>query len=134
MGYWIFTIVVVLHAMVFAFYLAMGLGWMAIPDSDYDFTVKNWWLSGALGEQTARRLGVLFFDAVVLLFLVAVVGLFFRQSWSIAWLYAAIGVSTLSLLAMWDGRFDKLVEKGLLGLLTNAGLLVVMLVFNYPAF
>jgi hypothetical protein len=133
MSYWLFAIFVLLHGLVFLIYPAMAQGWMPLPEGT-DFTGRSWLLGNVLGEPGTRTLGTYLFTTVVLIFLIAFVGLAFRQDWSTGWLYGALILSSLGLVVMWDGHPARLPDQGLIGLLINSGLAVLMIYFGFPKF
>lgn len=131
MSYWLFAIFVLLHGLVFLIYPAMAQGWMPLPEGT-DFTGRSWLLDAILDERSTRTLASYLFIGVVVLFVIAFVGLAFRQDWSTGWLYGALILSSLGLFVMWDGRLAQLPDQGLIGLLINMGLAVLMLYFGFP--
>jgi hypothetical protein len=117
--------------LVFLIYPAMAQGWMPRRGGT-DFTGRSWLLGNALGGPGTRTLGSYLFTGVVLLFVIAFVGMAFRQDWSTGWLYGALVLSSLGLLVMWDGHLARLPDQGLIGLLINIGLAVLMIYFGFP--
>jgi hypothetical protein len=133
MAHWLFTIFVFLHGAVHMVYPSIAQGWIPAPESG-DTTGQSWLLARPLGEAAARNIGAFLFIATTLLFVVAAVGLALRQPWSVSWLAASAIVSSLALVALWDGKFAALAEKGAIGLAINIALLIGLYVFRYPAF
>lgn len=133
MLHWIFTIFVLLHGLVHLLYLAWAQGKL-IPEDGFQWNSHSWLLSGWLGEQSATWVGMLLFGACALLFIVTAAGLAFRQAWAPNWLAISTIVSSITIVAMWDGRMQALSDKGFVGVLINVALLIGLYVFHYPAF
>lgn len=133
MLHWIYTIFVFLHGLVHMVYVAFARGWMT-PETGEDWTGKSWLMSGWLDEQGVRNVGTVLIVVVMLLFIITAIGLGLRQGWSLNWLAASAILSSLALIAVWDGQLKALTEKGLIGVLINIALLIGLYVFRYPAF
>lgn len=130
MGYWIFTIFVLLHGLVHMVYTSIALKWIPAPEG---WTGISWLFSGPLGAQGTRNAGAFVFTALTAAFVVLADGLVFKQTWTSSWQLWVPVLSSLALFAFWDGSLQDLLTKGFLGILINIGLLVALLVFKYPA-
>lgn len=124
----IFTI---LHGLVHFWFVTLSQGWVAFQ-ADMGWTGKSWLLSGFLKGDLSRGLTSLVYGLTGVAFLIAGAGLLSRQDWSRPWLIGASLISAISILVFWDGGFDLLVQKGLLGFLISLGLLIGVLLFNWP--
>jgi membrane-associated HD superfamily phosphohydrolase len=124
MFFWIYTLFVFLHGLVFLMYISFANKWW----------VRSWLLSSRLDPGLLRRLVVVAFGTCTALFTVTAIGLVLHQARSLNSLAVAAIFSSLSLLVFWDGRFDALDKKGLFGLLINITLLVGLYGFHFPTF
>jgi hypothetical protein len=125
-------IFVILHGLVHFWFVTLSQGWVEFQ-ADMGWTGESWLLSGILKGDLIRGLASLLYGLGAVTFLVAGAGLLSRHDWSRPWLIAASLISAFSIVVFWDGNFDLLVQKGLLGLLISLGLLAAVLLFNWPA-
>ncbi|NJC96787.1 MAG: hypothetical protein C3F07_07950 [Anaerolineales bacterium] len=114
-----------LHGLVHMWYVTLSQGWVEYQ-ADMGWTGKSWLLTNLLGDGATHTLATVFYSLSTLIFLVASAGLIAIQTWNRPWLLAASIVSSVTILVLWDGHFDLLVQKGLLGLLINVGILVTI--------
>jgi len=133
MLYWIYTIFVLLHGLVHMLFPSIAQGWVPAPPKAGDFTGTSWLFTRFLGEPGTRSLGTAAFSLVTLMFIIAAIGLAFRQDWATAWVAASAIASSLVVILMWDGRLQALDEKGFIGVLISIGLLIGLYAFKYPA-
>ena len=127
----LFAIFLVLHGLVHLLYfghsaryfeLQPGLAW---PDG-------AWAFSKVLGNESTRSLSGILLVLTALVFAASGVGLLARQVW---WRPLAAGAATFSgliYILLWDGSFQKMADKGLVGLLINLAILVLVLVLKWP--
>ncbi len=134
MGYTILTVFVLLHGLAHMVYTALALRLIPVTPGQVDLTGSSWLLAGSLGAQGTRNVGAIVFTAMTLIFVVVAGGLALRQTWAQQGLAVASFLSSVALLAFWDGSFQDLTSKGFIGLVINVGLLIALLAFRYPAF
>lgn len=128
----IFAVFLVLHGLVHLLYLGQsrrifelqpGMVW---PDG-------SWAFSKLLGEETTRLLAAVFLALAAIGFVVAGVGIFASPARWRPLVVAAAAFSALIYILLWDGGLQNLDDKGAVGLLINAAILVAVLVFQWPA-
>ena len=128
----LFAVFLVLHGLVHLLYfghsaryfeLQPGLTW---PDG-------AWAFSKILGNEGTRSLASVLLVLIALVFAAGGIGLLVRQTWWRPLAAAAAAASGLLYLLLWDGSLQKLADKGLVGLLINLAILLLVLVFNWPA-
>lgn len=118
-----------LHGLVHVWYVVLSQGWVEVEDA-MGWTGHSWLLSGILPQDTILALGSVFYVLVTLGFVAGGIGFVLERTWwSTVVLVSAI-LSTVVIVALWDGNFDLLVEKGLLGVLINLGLVGYIVVFQ----
>ncbi len=127
----LFAIFLLLHGLVHLLYfgqsqrifeLQPGLVW---PDS-------SWALSRLLGNETTRQLTSVLLVVAAVAFVVSGLGLLLKQPWwSLVAVVTAVFSSALYMLT-WDGNWQNLDDKGLVGLLINLGILTTILIFHWP--
>ncbi|SER86824.1 hypothetical protein [Natrinema salaciae] len=115
----------ILHGVVHVWYVVLSQGWVEVEDQ-MGWNGHSWLLSSLLSEGTILSLASVAYVAVTVGFVLGGLGYAFDRSW---WPPVVVGsaiLSTLVLLAMWDGGFDLLVEKGAAGVLINLALVLLV--------
>lgn len=110
-----------LHGLVHLWYVVLSQGWVAVEDA-MGWNGHSWLLSGSLAEGTILSIASVFYVLITVGFLVGGVGYAVQADWGSPVLIAAAVLSSLMLVAMWDGQFDLLVEKGIVGVAINVAL------------
>ncbi|MGD1993386.1 MAG: hypothetical protein PVI59_09345 [Anaerolineae bacterium] len=120
------AVFVVLHGLVHMWYVALSQGWVEF-EPEMGWTGESWLLSRFLGESATRSLASIVFIVATLAFVVSGVGTLFNAGWWRSALLASAIFSTAMVVLYWDGSFEMIVQKGLIALLINAGILVAVL-------
>ena len=92
----------------------------------------SWAFSKILGDEKTRLLATTFLVLAATGFVVGGVGMFTRQAWSRPAMATAAAFSTAIFVLFWDGRLQKLADKGAIALLINTVILTAMLLFQWP--
>jgi hypothetical protein len=114
-----------LHGLVHGWYVVLSQGWIAVEDA-MGWNGESWLLTGLLPEGVILAVASVLYVLVALLFVAGAGGYLRGADWATAALLAGAVLSTLVLVAMWDGRFDLLVEKGVVGVAINLAILAVL--------
>ena len=109
----------VLHGLVHLWYVVLSQGWVQVEDA-MGWNGESWLLTGVLPEGLLLNLASVLYVAVAAGFLAGGVGSVLETEWAPRLLVGSAALSTIVIVAMWDGRFDLLVEKGILGVFINA--------------
>ncbi len=120
----LYALILLVHGLLFVLYGSFAKEWWP----------RSWLLAGRLDPGMLRVLVLTVLSSCAFLFSIAALGLVMGQPWFRDWLTAGGILSTLSMLTFWDGQFNALDEKGLVGILINIALLIAVYVFKYPAF
>jgi hypothetical protein len=124
----IFSVFIVLHGLVHLLYfgqsrkffeLQPGMVW---PDG-------SWAFSKLVGDETARLLASLFLVLAAGGFVVGGVGLLLGQGWWRPMVVSTATFSSIIYILFWDGAWQRLHDKGAIGLLINMAILVTVLIF-----
>jgi hypothetical protein len=126
------SIFILLHGLVHMWYVTLSQGWVEFQ-ANMGWTGKSWLLTNMLGNDVTRMVATVFYGLSTIVFLVAGVGLLAKQDWSRTWMIVASVISTITIFVFWDGNIGMPVEKGLLGLLINIGILIAILIFGWLA-
>ena len=126
------SIFILLHGLVHLWYITLNQGWVEFQ-VNMGWTGDSWLFTNLLGNDITHTVATIFYSLSTVTFLVAGTGLLAKQDWSRAWMIAASVISTITILVFWDGNIGMPVEKGLLGLLINIGILVAIFLFGWLA-
>lgn len=124
-------IFVILHGLVHLWFVVLSQELIEVTP-EMGWTPHSWLFTGALGDATTRWLATVVSVLLALTFLVSGIALFARVGWWRPLMTGSAIASALLILVYWDGGTRMLVEKGLIGFLIDVGLLVLLLVFDWP--
>ncbi len=123
----------ILHGLVYLLYAAQSYRL-------FELRPKMTWPDGSLvfsklpGEQVIRGLGSIFCLLSSLGFVLGGLFLFFELSlWKPVIIVSAIFASVIFIL-LWDGKINKLNDKGGYGILINIAILIALVVLQWPDF
>lgn len=123
---YLFGTFILLHGWVHIWYIVLARRWVEYrPEMGWDG--QSWLLSGALGDAALRGLAAVVYALAALAFTVAAIGVFTAAGWWRTVVLTAAALSTLAILVFWDGGSSSIVQKGLVGVLINLGLIVGVL-------
>lgn len=91
------------------FELKPGMIW---PDS-------SWAFSKLIGDESTRLLAAVLLALAAIGFIIAGAAHLFRQEWSHPTVIVSAAFSTVIFFLLWDGKFQALDEKGLVGVFIN---------------
>ena len=126
----LFGVFVMLHGLVHLWFVALSQGLVEF-EPDMGWTSESWLLSGLLGEAATRRLAGVVFALATVPFLVGGVSLLVGAGWWRMLLMGAAIFSTGSIFLYWDGRRAMIVQKGLIAVLINAGIVATLCLFDW---
>jgi hypothetical protein len=98
-----------------------------------DWSGRSWIFTNFLGDSTTRTLAGVLYVVATLAFVVSGIGIFARADWWRPVLVASAVFSAAIILLLWDGSMQLIVQKGLIGLLIDIGILVALLIFKWPS-
>jgi len=119
---------VALHGLVHLWYVVLSQGWVEMEDA-MGWTGHSWLLSGWLPQETILLVASVLYVAVTVGFVAGAVGFVLETAWATPVLITAAVLSTVVIIAMWNGSAELLVEQGLVGVLINLGIVVALLAF-----
>jgi hypothetical protein len=121
-----------LHGLVHLWYVTLSQRWVAFQP-EMGWTGESWLFSPLLSDGAVRGLATALYSLATLGFVVGGVGVFARQEWWRPVIIGSAAFSAVIIALFWDGGLQRIVEKGLLGFLINAALLIALLVFDWPS-
>lgn len=119
-------IFVTLHGLVHLWYVTLSQRWVAFQP-EMGWTGSSWLLGDLSGNVAGRGLASALYTLCALAMVVSGLGLMTKVSWFEPALIISAGFSSAVILVFWDGGTEMLVQKGLLGLLINLGLIGAVL-------
>lgn len=119
----------VLHGLVHLWYVVLSQGWVEVEDQ-MGWNGHSWLFSSVLSSETLLALASVLYVLVTIGFVLAGVGFALDAGWWPPVVVGTAALSTVVLVAMWDGRFELLIEKGAAGVLINVGLIAAVLAFD----
>jgi hypothetical protein len=122
----------VAHGLVHILYVAHSLRFFELQPG-MKWPEGSWALSSLIGDPAVRVVAAFLFTLVGVAFAASGVALAFRQGWWQPIALAAAALSTVAIVLLWDGRLEALDTQGAYALLINAGILVAVLAFHWPA-
>jgi hypothetical protein len=132
MSRFLFGIFIVLHGLIHLWYVTLSLELVEFQ-AEMGWTGKSWLFSALLGDGATRSLATLLYGLATLGFVIGGIGVFVQQEWWRPVVMGSAAFSAVLILLFWDGGVQMLVEKGLIGFLINAALLVALFVFGWPS-
>ncbi|MCF8236190.1 MAG: hypothetical protein K9G67_14450 [Bacteroidales bacterium] len=123
----IITMFILLHGWVHVWYLLLA-GNIVKYTPDMGWSGQSWLLTGWLGESFPRQVAVFLYLIAAVLFTATGIGYNLGKSWFINMMLISTVFSSLLIIAFFDGKFELLVQKGLVGLIINIILLMWVVV------
>lgn len=129
----IVTVFLILHGLVHLLYLGQSAGYFELQPG-MSWPDGSWVLSPLVGDETTRSLANILLALAALAFIVAGGGILAGAGWQRPVTVGAAVFSLLIFILLWDGGLQDLDDKGAVGLLINAAILIAVLIFHWPAF
>ncbi len=123
------SIFFVLHGLVHLLYFGQSARYfelqpgMVWPDG-------AWAFSAFAGGKTIRRLASVLLVLAAIGFAAGGAGVLIQQTWWRPVVVSAAAFSTVIYILLWDGKLQKLHDKGGVGILINTAIMVVLLIFQ----
>jgi len=117
-------IFIILHGLVHLWYVVLSLN-LVEYQPDMGWTGTSWLLSGILQESTLRMASAGLFIISTLAFVISGIGIFIDADWLDPVILVSAILSSVVLIVFWDGSFEMIVQKGLIGVLINLVVIAV---------
>jgi hypothetical protein len=127
------AVFIVLHGLVHMLYFGQGARFFELQPGMV-WPGGSWAFSRYLSDVTLRNIASIALIMATVGYVVAGMGILFKQTW---WRPVTIGAAILSsviFLLFWDGSLRNLDNKGGVGILINLAILASLLVFELPKF
>lgn len=127
----VLSIFIALHGLVHIWFVVLSQNLVPF-EKEMGWTGQSWLLSNLLQDSSLKLLSTIFFAISTLMFLIGGILLGFKMELANNILTYASIISSLTLIIFWDGSFDMIVQKGIIGLIIN--IVLLYLVFKYNLF
>jgi hypothetical protein len=124
----LFGFFMMLHGLVHLWYFTLSQRLVEFQP-EMGWTGRSWLLSDFLGDSASRSLASMLYVLATIAYAVSGLGLITSADWLAPVLVGSAVFSSAIILLFWDGGSQMLVQKGFVGLLINALILIAMLVF-----
>jgi hypothetical protein len=92
----------------------------------------SWVFSKLFGDTVLRLLASITYFLVAIGFVAGGIGILFGQAWGRSLILGSAVFSSIIIILFWDGKMQKLDDKGGVGLLINITILATSLIFQRP--
>jgi hypothetical protein len=122
-------IFIVLHGLVHGWYFVLSR--QLVPfEAEMGWTGRSWLLTDLIGDAATRIVASIVYGLAGVAFVMSGVSFFTSSDWWRPAIVSSAALSAVAILVFWDGHAQRLVEKGLIGLLINLGIIIVVLVLR----
>jgi len=125
----LFGIFVILHGLVHLWFMVLSFGWVEFQQ-DMGWTGKSWLFSGWMRDAILNPLSGISFILSALGFVISGIGVLTNAAWTNTALLVTSIFSSLILIIFWDSATKLIVQKGLIGLLINIGIIALIALKN----
>ena len=127
----IFGVFIVLHGLVHLFYFGQSRRLFELQPSMV-WPDGSWAFSQLLGDDVTRLLASICCVLAAIGFVAGGIGILVSQAWWRPVVVASAAFSAVIFILFWDGKPQKLADKGGIGLLINLAILVALLLLGWP--
>lgn len=127
----ILGIFIVLHGLVHLLYAGQSLRLFELRPN-MTWPDGSWALSRLFGDKVSRLLASIAFFFAAIGFVAGGMGVIFGQAWGRSLILGSAVFSSIIIIIFWDGKMQKLDDKGGVGLLINIAILATSLIFQWP--
>lgn len=121
----LFGLFIITHGLVHLLYTLVLLGVLNPDKEGIPWNGKSWILSSILMKDITNKIGIILYGGIILLFVISGLLFLFNNDISGQMIIYSSLISTITILLFWDGNFNKLIEKGLIGITINIGLIIM---------
>ena len=129
----IIGVFIVLHGLVHLLYF--GQSWRLFElQPGMVWPEGSWAFSKFLGDKATRLLASICCVLAAIGFMAGGIGILLMQPWWRPVVVGSAAISAIIFILFWDGKIQKLHDKGAIGLLINIAILVAVLILRWPNF
>ncbi len=124
-------IFILLHGLVHLLYFAQSQRFFELRPN-MTWPDDSWALSKLFGDKVSRLLASIAFLLAAIGFVAGGIGVIFGQAWGRSLILGSAVFSSIIIIIFWDGKMQKLDDKGGVGLLIDMAILATSLIFQWP--
>lgn len=115
-------IFIVLHGLVHLLYFGLSQKYFDLDKPLEGFPERSWAFSSLMGDSTTRSVASALYMLATIAFVLSGISILFQADWRNSLLIGAAIFSSLVIILFWDGKFQRMPDKGFLGVLINIAL------------
>jgi hypothetical protein len=119
----------VLHGLVHLWYVVLSQRLVEF-EAEMGWTGESWLLTRLLGDAATRSVASVLYVFATVGFVAGGVGMLGRQDWWRPIVMVSAALSAAIVIVFWDGGLDLIVQKGLVGLLIDVGIVAALFVLR----
>ena len=128
----LYAVFITLHGLAHIWYVVLSL--RLVPfQPEMGWSGESWLLTGRLDEQVVRTIASLLYTLATLGFIVTGTVLLLNGNLYPPIMITAAALSMITIALYWDGDSSQLVQKGLVGFLINAFILLLLFALGWPS-
>ena len=116
---------IVLHGLVHLWYVVLSQRLIEFRP-EMGWTARSWLLSNLFGDTTTRSLASVLYVLAAIALVASGAGISLRTPWWRPVLLGSVLFSSVVILLLWDGSPQRLIQKGLIGLLIDLAIIAVL--------
>ena len=128
----VISLFIVLHGLVHLWYFTLSQRLVEFKP-EMGWSGRSWIFTNFLGDSTTRSLASVLYVLATIAFVVSGIGFLVRAEWWRPVLVGSAVFSAVIILLLWDGGLQLLVNKGLIGFLISAVILIALLLLRWPS-
>lgn len=128
---YIFSIFLILHGLVHLLYFCQAQGFFELQPGLL-WPENAWFFNRFFQNDLIRAIAGIFCLLSALLFISGGVALFLKLQWWFPLILTSSVFSSMLFLFFWDGNYERLNDKGAIGIVINIAVFFVLLFFNWP--
>lgn len=125
-----FGVFIILHGLVHLLYFAQSQRLFELRPN-MTWPDGSWVFSKLFGDTVLRLLASITYFLVAIGFVAGGIGILFGQAWGRSLILGSAVFSSIIIILFWDGKIQKLDDKGGVGLLISIAILATSLVFQW---
>lgn len=123
-----FAIFIILHGLAHLWYVTLSLNLIPFKP-EFGWSGDSWLLSNFVTSNVSPTIATVAYAVAALGLVTAGVGLLIDQQWYRPFMLWSAVLSLVAVVSFWDGNTSQIIEKGLIGLVINAIVIIGLLLF-----
>ena len=121
---------IILHGLVHLLYFALSRKLFNLNTPLVGWPERSWLFSSFFRDSTTCAIANVLYALATVLFVVSGIGILIQATWWGLLLVSAVLISSATIIIFWDGKLQRLPDKGFIGVLINVVILGAGLLLN----